>query len=403
MMHTIGVYLLYAAVALRGVVIFADDSRLPLVIGCFGAYGLLLFLEPLITVPKPPGFTKLADQGTSFRQIWKSLLYLLLQSSLVIALMAVPETQDFFALLFVPLSLQAVLSFGRRLGYVCIAIFSLAIILQLLGAEDGPLFGFAMGVFFSGMCFLFGGYAHQVHTAEMARNQNQRTFSELQIAHHQLQGYADQAARLAVEQERNRLARNLHDSVTQTVFSMNLAAQSASLLLDKEPPRASEQLLRLEDLAASALSEIQILISQLRPHSVVEEGLSTALRRLAAERQEREGLQVSLHINGDKPLSEAQAEGLYSIAYEALTNVIKHSGLHEATIYLNLDTDGSYLEIEDGGRGFDPQATLNQRGHLGMVGMSERAREIGWSLSIESRPGQGTRIRVTENQPGGPE
>jgi len=401
MMRTIGVYLLYAAVALRGVVIFADDPRLPLVLGFFAAYGLLLFLQPWFTGPKSPNLITLADQATSFRQSRRFLLYLILQSTFVVALMAVPETQDFFALLFVPLCIQAVLFLGRRPGYACIAMYTLFIILVLLGSEDGPLFGIAMGAFFGGICFLFGGYAHQVQKAETARLQTQQTFHELQTAHRQLQGYADQAASLAVEQERNRLARNLHDSVTQTVFSMNLASQSARLLLVKEPPRALEQLLRLEELAASALSEIQTLVSQLRPHSITEEGLPTALQKMVAEREYREGLKVSLNIRGEKPLSEAEAEGLYSIAYEALTNVLKHSGVHEATIYLNLDTESSSLEIEDGGIGFEPQEALNQPGHLGVAGMSEQAREIGWSLSVESHPHQGTRIRVTKNQSGG--
>ena len=400
-MRTIGVYLLYAAVVLRGVVIFIDDPRLPLVIGCFGAYGLLLILEPWLTGPKPSTFTKQAASESFSRQVWMTWLYLLLQSALVIALMAVPETQDFFALLFIPLSMQVVLSFGRRLGYVCIAVYSLIIILCLLGSEDGPLFGMAMGTFFGGLCFLFGGYAYQVQKAETARNQSQETFSELQTAHRQLQGYADQVASLAIEQERNRLARNLHDSVTQTVFSMNLATQSASLLLEKEPSRSLEQLLRLEDLAASALSEIQTLVSQLRPRSVAEEGLPTALRRMAAERQVREGLQVSLHISGDKSLSEMEAAGLYSITYEALTNVIKHSGVLEATVRLDLNEDEPYLEIEDHGLGFDPQATINQREHLGMIGMFEQANEIDWSLSVESHPRQGTCIRVSEKQSGG--
>jgi signal transduction histidine kinase len=401
MIRTIGVYLLYAAVVLRGVVIFADDPQLPFVLGCFAAYGLLLLLQPRLTGPTTPLVSSLAYQGASISQSRRTWFYLILQSTFAVALMAVPETQDFFALLFVPLSIQAVLFLGRRPGYACIAMYTLFIILVLLGLEDGPLFGIAMGVFFGGICFLFGGYAHQVQKSETARHQTQQTFHELQTAHRQLQGYADQAASLAVERERNRLARNLHDSVTQTVFSMNLASQSARLLLDKEPPRAVEQLLRLEELAASALSEIQTLVSQLRPHSITEEGLPTALRKMVAERENREGLKVSLHISGEKSLSEAEAEGLYSIAYEALTNVLKHSGVDEAIVRLYLEPDGSFLEIEDAGIGFNPQITLNQPGHLGMAGMSEQAREIGWSLSLESHPHQGTRIRVTENQPGG--
>jgi signal transduction histidine kinase len=208
-------------------------------------------------------------------------------------------------------------------------------------------------------------------------------------------------ANLAVEQERNRLARDLHDSVTQTVFSMNLAAQSARLLLDKDLPRVLEQLLRLDELAASALSEIQSLVSQLRPRSVPEEGLPTALRRLVEERGARDGLQVGLEISGEKQLADAVATGLYSIAHEALVNVAKHSGSREAAIRLNLSGSGSCLEIEDHGLGFDPQLASNQPGHLGLAGMSERAREIGWRFSVESQPGQGTRIHLVENQPEG--
>jgi signal transduction histidine kinase len=208
---------------------------------------------------------------------------------------------------------------------------------------------------------------------------------------------------LAVEHERNRLARDLHDSVTQTVFSMNLAAQSARLLLDKDPPRASGQLLRLEELSANALHEIQSLVSQLKPRSIAEEGLSTALRRLADEREARDGLRVSVEIQGEKTLSEAEILALYSIAHEALTNVIKHSGVHEAVVRLSLSEDRSRLEIEDHGLGFEQQSMTGQRGHLGLAGMSERTREIGWRLSVESEKGRGTRILVTQDQAGGAE
>jgi signal transduction histidine kinase len=251
------------------------------------------------------------------------------------------------------------------------------------------------------VCFLFGGYAAQVLKAEAAHQQNRRTFNDLQSAHRQLQGYADQVANLALEHERNRLARELHDSVTQTVFSMNLAAQSARLLLDKDLPRTAGQLFRLEELAANSLREIQSLVTQLRPRSVTEEGLPTALRRLVAERQERDGLRVALDVHGDHPLSEAEAVGLYAIAHEALVNVSKHSGTNEATVRLNLSGAHSCLEIQDHGLGFDPQAAAGQSGHLGLAVMSERAREIGWGLSVESQPRQGTRILVVQNQPAG--
>ncbi len=394
-MQTLGVYLIFAAVVLRGVVAFSEEPQFFVVVVLLSAYGLLLFAETWIIRRMPLG--ALPIKGS-----WLALVYPILQTALAVGLLFTPSFEDFFALLFIPLSLDGVAFFGRRFGYFCIAFFSMALTSALVASSDeGRLFGLAMGIFYSGMCFLFGGYAHQVQKAETARNQNQRTFNELQTAHHQLQGYADQVASLAIEQERNRLARDLHDSVTQTVFSMNLAAQSARLLLDKEPPRASGQLLRLEELAASALSEIQTLVSQLRPRSTAEAGLSTALRQLAIERQERDGLQVTLEVNGKRTLPEAVSVGLYSIAHEALINVTKHAGVCQAAIRLNLNEAGSCLEIEDHGRGFNPQTARNRSGHLGLAGMSERAEEIGWSVSIESRPGRGTRILVRENPSGG--
>lgn len=391
-MRTAGVYLIFAAVVLRGAVVFYDQPQFGVVLVFLAVYGLILFTETWVSRQK---------DFDLFRSQNLQLIYLFVQSAFVMGLLVISTFEDFFTLLFIPLSLDAVAFFGRRRGFIGIAVFSLAMTGALLFSDEGQLFGLAMAGLYSGMCFLFGGYAHQVQKAEAAHEQNQRTFNELQITHRQLQGYADQMASLAVEHERNRLARDLHDSVTQTVFSMNLTAQSARLLLDKDSPRVSGQLLRLEELSANALREIQSLVSQLRPRTIAEEGLPTALRRLADERMARDGLQVSLEVRGEGTLSEAVTTGLYSVAQEALTNVAKHSGAREATLRLNLDSVESCLEIEDHGQGFDPRTTTNQRGHLGLASMSERAREIGWSLSVESRRGEGTRIRVTENPLGG--
>jgi len=393
-MRTIGVYLIFAAVALRGAVVTSEDPFFMAVIGLLTSYGLLLLIKTWLVHRKSP---------TRFESRYIQFAYLLLQSALVIWLLLVSEYEDLFADLFIPLSLDAVSFFGKRFGYFCITAFSLALTSTLFFTDQGQIFGLAMGGLYSGICFLFGGYAAQVLKAEAAHNHNQQTFNELQVTHRQLQGYADQVENLSVEHERNRLARDLHDSVTQTVFSMNLATQSARLLLDKDPPRASGQLLHLEELSTNALREIQSLVSQLKPRSIVEEGLSTSLRRLADEHKTRDGLQVLLEIRGEKTLSEAEILGLYSITHESLTNVIKHSGVHEAYVRLTLSEDHSCLKIEDHGLGFDPQAATRQRGHLGLAGMSERAREIGWSLSVESEEGRGTRIFVTQNQAGGAE
>jgi signal transduction histidine kinase len=391
-MRTVGTYLIFAAVVLRATVVVSSEPELPIVLALLAGYGLLLTGETWSISRKPSPFLQ---SPTS------QLAYLCLQSVLVIAVLIISSYEDFLAMLFIPLSLDAVSFFGRRVGYLVIALFSTGMILTLLFSDVGPVFGLVMGVLYSGICFLFGGYAHQVQKAEMARDQNVQMLSELQSAHRKLQGYADQRESLAIEHERNRLARELHDSVTQTVFSMNLAAQSAHLLLDKEPPLAAKQLLHIEELAASAQNEIQSLVSQLRPLSITKEGLPAALRRLALEQKARGGLQVSLEIHGEESLSETVAVSLYSITQEALINVAKHSGSCEAIVRLNASRDHSCLLIEDHGQGFDPDTALDPRGHLGLTSMFERAREIQWSFTVWSRPGQGTRICVTENPSGG--
>jgi signal transduction histidine kinase len=201
---------------------------------------------------------------------------------------------------------------------------------------------------------------------------------------------------MAAEQERGRLARELHDSVTQTVFSMNLTVQGACLLLDRDPGRVARQLERLEELAASAMGQIQALVTQLQPWPGTAEGLPGALRRLAATRLAQDGLQVSLEVSGEKALSRPVASALYAITQEALNNVARHAGTGQALVRLNLAHGGASLEIQDYGPGFDPRTALAEPGHLGLAGMADRAREIGWDLVIDSGYGRGARIRVEE-------
>jgi len=417
-MRRVGIYLIYTAVALRGLVRLANEPGFGQAAVLLAMYGLLLVLaETQLTqrrawcLPQAEHTGLVLSRGGELLQgePWVPLAYLLLQTCLVVGLLLVPPILDFFGFLFIPLSLQAVFFLGRRIGFLCIGLFFLAMAGPMLVDEKGWVFGLTMTVLNTGYCLLFSGYAHQVQRAEAVRERNQHLLGELQVAHRRLQGYAVQVEGLAAERERGRLARELHDSVTQTVFSMNLTVQSARLLLKREPDRAFGQLERLEELAAGAMGEIQALVSQLRPPSVAEEGLPNALRRLAAERQARDGLQVTVEVNGQAdggtgPLPDVQqalpepvAEAVYHIAQEALTNVTKHASTGQATVRLNLANGASFLEVEDNGLGFDPELALRQRGHLGLSGMAERADEIGWSLSIESRPGCGTRIRVEEN------
>ncbi len=375
------------------------------VIALLALNGALIMLEAWASRATPPLTPPLRGEGGDAPPSLRGrgvggVGYLLLQAAIITALLFNRPQQDFFALLFVPISLSAVLICGKR-GFWWIAAFALALAVPLIALRSDWRLGAVLALNYGGLCFLFGGYAYQVRRAEATRRENQRMVGELQVAHSQLRTYAGQKEELAAEQERNRLARELHDSVTQTVFSMNLTVQAARLLLARDKDRGAGQLVRLEELAANAQREIQALVSSLRPMPAVVVDLPAALRRLAAERQDRDGLEVMLEVTGEGVLPEPVAAGLYLIAQEALANVVKHAGVSEAAVRLHLTEGAALLEVEDRGRGFATTAGAGERGHLGLAGMAERARDIGWHLTIASQPGRGTCIRVAEVPAGG--
>ena len=387
-MHTLGVSLIYAAIVIRGLFWYSQGPYLGLLVTIFAVYGLLFYGEFILEQRRGK------DEEGHLR--WVRGAYLLLQMCLVLAMLVIPPLNDFGATLFIPLSLQAVLFYQRRVGFMWIATFTLIMAIILVRGGDKFPGGLAMALFYGGVCFLSGSYAHLIRRAEDTRRDNQRTFSELQAAHRQIQRYAAQREELAAERERNRLARELHDSVTQTVFSMNLTIQSARMLLDKAMNRVDAQLDRLQGLARSAMGEIQMLVTQLQPEPETDEGLVAAVQRMIAERRAHNDLSIALEVTGMKDLPGPMIAGLCHIILEALNNVAKHAGTGEATVRLNMAADPAWVEIEDQGIGFDLQKDHSQRGHLGLAGMFERACELGWALSIESRPGCGTRIRVIE-------
>ena len=394
-MRTVGVFLIHAGVTLRCLIRLPRMQHPGWVITLLALNAALLILEAWLSRRRAAHPAEAPPFDVDLRPV-----YLLLQAGIITGLLLNRPTQDFFALLLIPISLSAVLFYDKR-GFLWIAAFTLALAVPLITSKAGLPLGAVLALNYGGLCFLFGGYAYQVREAEAARGETQRMLVELQVAHGQLREYASQKEELATEQERNRLARELHDSVTQTMFSMNLTVQAARLLLERDKGRVAAQLQRLEELAAGALREIQALVSSLRPAPAVAEDLPAAMRRLAAERRSRDGLQVTLEVDGGRKLPEPAAAGLYLIAQEALTNVTKHAGTVEATVRLRLVEGAASLEVEDRGRGFPPQAVSSERGHLGLASMAERARDMGWHLTVESQPGRGTRIRVAEDAAGG--
>ncbi len=205
---------------------------------------------------------------------------------------------------------------------------------------------------------------------------------------------AEQAAQLATVEERHRLARDLHDSVTQELFSLTMLAAAAQRLFRKNPDTVARQLLEIQETAQRALQETRSLIFALRPAVLDGRGLGPALRDLATAAQERQGVQVLLQISGERHLPLEHEQALFRIVQEALANVVRHSGVRQAEVNLCYEATQVCLTVCDQGRGFDTRAPRNARA-IGLMSMAERATALHGCFVVQSTPGKGTQVTVT--------
>jgi len=207
----------------------------------------------------------------------------------------------------------------------------------------------------------------------------------------------DQAEQAAATAERQRLSRELHDSVTQSLYSITMYAEaSARLLSAGKTTTAVEHLRELRDTAREALRGMRLLIFELRPLALEKTGLAAALQARLDSVEMRGGLTTDLTVEGSQNPEQSSRqveEELYHISQEALNNVIKHSQAQHVQVTLHFSDVETRLEIRDDGVGFEPSAMRNSGG-LGLAGLRERAEKIGARLDIISSPGKGTEIRV---------
>jgi signal transduction histidine kinase/sugar lactone lactonase YvrE len=220
----------------------------------------------------------------------------------------------------------------------------------------------------------------------------------------------EQSQALAVVQERSRLARELHDAVTQTLFSSSLIAETVPELWETDPEEGRQLLQELRQLTRGALAEMRTLLLELRPAALIDTNLADLLRQLCDAATGRLGIPVSISVQGQCSLPPDVHVALYRIAQEALNNVVKHSEATIVTVTLRCGTaphevssptsEQVELQVTDNGKGFDMAQVPANRLGLGII--RERAQAIGASLEIESQPGKGTRTGVCWS-PGGKE
>jgi signal transduction histidine kinase len=271
-----------------------------------------------------------------------------------------------------------------------VAIYSVMAI-GLLLFQDFPR-SLALILLYGAGYLLITSYAMVTEQAETAEAQSRALVEDLRQANQQLTENAETIESLAVVQERNRLARELHDSVSQSLYGLVLSAEAARRNLAAGPMENSmTELDSMRETARAALAEMRLLIYELRPSEIEEHGLQRALETRLLTVERRAGLQTSLDfgVTSDLPLrTEIELE---RIATEALTNAVRHAGASAVAVRLLQDGSSIVLEVRDDGVGFDSVAL---DAGFGVRGMRERAERLGGRFSINSGPISGTVVRV---------
>ncbi|MFD4976341.1 GAF domain-containing sensor histidine kinase [Streptomyces sp. NPDC058424] len=209
----------------------------------------------------------------------------------------------------------------------------------------------------------------------------------------------ERSRELTIAEERSRLAHELHDAVSQKLFSLRLTAQAATALVDRDPARAKGELQQVAVLAAEAVDELRAAVVELRPAALDEDGLVATLRTQIQVLDRAHSARVTFTTRGIRALPAAQEEAMLRVAQEALHNALRHARADHVDVTLDRRGCGAVLRITDDGTGFDPKAVRRAGRHLGLVSMRDRASGAGGRLTVESEPGKGTAIEM--EVPGG--
>jgi signal transduction histidine kinase len=369
-------YFFAISITLRYLTVYQNDAFLLKVISLLAAFLILLIIQTLLR--------NRSNLYTHF--------ILALQIGILVGLSLLAPQLDFYSTLSVTLALVAVYTFSGKTALRWIGALA-AVVAVLLLYGQGWSRGLPLVVSNTVAVFISSALIVLIRRTEVAHHESQRLLSELEKAHQQLQIYTAQAEQLAVVKDRNRLARDLHDSVSQTIFSMRLTADAVRILQQRDPGKVPTQLDKLQELAQAALEKMRTLIHELRPSIVAEHGLIPAIRHHITLMERQYNFKVALDIEKQPRLSDEEAEQIYHVIEEALHNIRKHAGTDKAMLSIRSKDNHVLVKVMDKGKGFRRE-DIDPEFNLGLAGMRERLQSIGASLVIDSCPGEGTCITV---------
>jgi signal transduction histidine kinase len=323
----------------------------------------------------------------SFQHFWKRLAVLLFQIALIFSMVIIGDGRGSVTILYFIVVPMAYLSFSfiqaSGLTLLCLAALFLS---NLIVADAGEAL--------SQLLPYGGGFAFfAVVSTALIQQQNDRQRAEqllveLEDAHQQLHAYAAQVEALAVAEERNRLAREIHDSLGHYLTAMTMQLQAAGQLIVKDPPRAAESIVKAEEMARESLAEVRRSVAALRASPVDTTTLSDAIGKLIQNLHD-DGIATTFTTEGKSQLLPIQAKTtLYRAAQEGLTNVRKHANASAVEVKLAYKPKKVTLTITDNGTG-----QRGQKGNgFGLLGLRERATLLGGSLEAGNDPGGGFRL-----------
>jgi signal transduction histidine kinase len=204
----------------------------------------------------------------------------------------------------------------------------------------------------------------------------------------------ERSRELSVVEERTRVARELHDAVTQNLFGVVLAADAAATLLDRDADAARAQIERVQELARAGMEELRSLIFELRPPALASDGLAASLRKHVGVLRQVHHQDIALHVAGSPRDGGASDGDVFRIAQEAVHNALRHARADHIRVGLDARDGRLVLTVDDDGVGFDPSAASLRSRRLGLTSMEERAKAVGATLTIASSAGSGTRVRL---------
>jgi signal transduction histidine kinase len=324
-------------------------------------------------------------------------LFLLLLTALASSLYFFGIEPGFYLIIFFIISANAMIYFRAWGGLAWVITLAVISMLSFVGA-----YGFQSGLInvlvYSGGYLFFGAFGQALARAQEAREQSERLYNELQAAHEQLQDYVFRVEELAVAQERNRLAREVHDSLGHRMTVSAVQLEGAQRLLAKDPEKAAEMVGTVREQVKQALSELRQTVATLREPVETGMAIEHSLQRLVNSFEDATGLTVNMTVEEITSLPDTHRAVLFRVAQEALTNVQRHANAKSVWLTLFRKENSIRLLIGDNGIGFPEES---EGISFGLSGIRERTIQLGGSCAFEERVGGGAQVSVSLPLPEG--